>query len=204
MTHGRALAATRTRERRMMALVLGAGIALAAIPALAAGTSADQENPATGAKIESPAAIQAFNAAKMSLPQAIAAIQKQSRGKVLDVSFENKSGTPMYKATVWANNAEEMWTVDANTGKVTNSTEAPMPQAKLDQEDQTEVHGIDSAKIDLSQAVRTAEQKSGGKAIDAGIEAHNGMTSYEVQTLKNGTMQAFTVNPQNGMAQARS
>ncbi len=202
MAHGRTLAGTRVRDRRMLALALGASIALAALPALA-GTTTDQENSAAGMRNESPAEIQAFNAAKLSLPQAIAAVQKQSHGKVLDMTFETKSGTPMYDATVWANNAEQMWSVDANTGKVTKSTEAPMPQAKLDQQDKTELHGVKSAKIDLSQAVRAAEQKSGGKAIDAGIQASNGIASYDVQTVKGGAVQAFTVNPQNGMAQAQ-
>ena len=175
--------------RTMLAGSLALGLVLGAGPALAAGMSTEHETKAD---------VQAFSHAKVSLDQAIAAVRTQSNGKVLDVTFQTKGGTPAYDATAFVNDQVKHWTVDAANGRVTAGTEPSVARANLDAEDAAELTALNSATIDLKQAVATAEQKSGGKAIDAGLEQRGGTVAYEIQTVKNGKMQTVTVDPRSG------
>jgi uncharacterized membrane protein YkoI len=191
------------RERRSLVIPATAAFMLMAAPAFAATMATGQTSPAKSAAAEAPqqissAEIQAFSKVKVPLAQAIMSVQKESNGKVLGATFEPNTGKPMYDVLVFANNAEEHYKVDANSGAVMKASQPATAMSKLDKEDSAEVNAVKSAKLDLAQAITTAEHRGGGKAIDASIEDHNGATSYEIQTVKNGNLQAFTVNPQSG------
>lgn len=55
-----------------------------------------------------------------------------------------------------------------------------------------------NAKITLAQAIATAEQQVGGKAVGSGIEDQDGTVSFEVQVVKDGARQKVLVDPQTG------
>jgi uncharacterized membrane protein YkoI len=55
-----------------------------------------------------------------------------------------------------------------------------------------------SAKTSLAQAIATAEQETGGKAIDAGIENEDGNTAFEVKIVKGDAVQKVLIDPQTG------
>ena len=57
---------------------------------------------------------------------------------------------------------------------------------------------IANAKLSLSQALATAEQSTGGKAVDAGIEDQDGAVHFEVTVLKDGAHQKVLVDTQTG------
>lgn len=57
---------------------------------------------------------------------------------------------------------------------------------------------IANAKVTLAQAIVTAEQQVGGKAVGTGIEDQNGTVAFEVEVLKDGQKHKVLVDPQTG------
>ena len=55
-----------------------------------------------------------------------------------------------------------------------------------------------NAKIGMAQAIATAEQQVGGKAVGTGIEDQDGTVYFEVQVVKDGARQKVLVDPQTG------
>ena len=54
------------------------------------------------------------------------------------------------------------------------------------------------AKTSIAQAIAAAEQETGGKAIDAGLENQNGNMSYEVEIAKGDKVEKVLVDLQTG------
>ena len=54
------------------------------------------------------------------------------------------------------------------------------------------------AKVTLTQAIATAEQQTGGKAYDAGIDGKAGAARIAVETNGPGGVQTVIVDAQNG------
>jgi len=55
-----------------------------------------------------------------------------------------------------------------------------------------------NAKITPAQAIATAEQQVGGRAVGTGIEDQDGTVYFEVQVVKDGARQKVLVDPQTG------
>src|ERR1700681_4602161 len=55
-----------------------------------------------------------------------------------------------------------------------------------------------NAKVTMAQAIATAEQHTGGKAIGTGIEDENGTVLLEVQVLKDNQKHSVLIDPQSG------
>lgn len=55
-----------------------------------------------------------------------------------------------------------------------------------------------NAKITMTEAIASAEQQAGGKAVGTGIEDQDGTVYFEVQVLKDGARQKVLVDPQTG------
>ena len=142
--------------------------------------------------------IKAFAIAKISLAEAIkiAANQHQD-AKVVDVSFDNQSGQPVYKVETYQDNNVWEGAVDASTGQIIGEG-TTTPVSKIDEEDQLELAGLQKATIDLSAATALAEEKGSGKAISAGLEELNGRIVYEVMVVNNGAATRFVIDPRTG------
>ncbi len=61
-----------------------------------------------------------------------------------------------------------------------------------------EMTALSTAKISLSQAIATAEQKVGGKAINGGLNNENGVMTYGVEVVKDNTVQTVLVDLNTG------
>jgi len=61
-----------------------------------------------------------------------------------------------------------------------------------------ELATVVSAKISLAQAIAAAEQQTGGKAIDAGLENENGTMAFAIEVAKDNTVQKVLVDLQTG------
>jgi uncharacterized membrane protein YkoI len=61
-----------------------------------------------------------------------------------------------------------------------------------------ELAALRNAKISLAQAIAGAEQKSGGKAISAGLNNENGAMAYGVEVVKGNTVQTVLVDLNSG------
>lgn len=57
---------------------------------------------------------------------------------------------------------------------------------------------IANAKVTMAQAIATAEQKTGGKAVGTGIEDQDGTVFLEVQVLKDNQKHSVLIDPQSG------
>lgn len=61
-----------------------------------------------------------------------------------------------------------------------------------------EAAALQGAKVTLSQAIATAEQQTGGKAFDAGVDNENGTVRIAVETNGPKGVQTVLVDAQNG------
>ena len=65
-------------------------------------------------------------------------------------------------------------------------------------DEQQESTALAGARITLTQAIATAEQQTGGKAYDAGVDVKAGATRIVVATNGPGGVQTVTVDAQSG------
>ncbi len=61
-----------------------------------------------------------------------------------------------------------------------------------------EANAIQNAKVTLAQAIATAEQQTGGRAYDAGVDIKNGATRIAVETNGPKGVLTVTVDAQSG------
>lgn len=61
-----------------------------------------------------------------------------------------------------------------------------------------EATALQNAKVTLPQAIATAEQQTGGKAFDAGVDSKNGQTRIAVETNGTKGFQTVIVDAQSG------
>lgn len=61
-----------------------------------------------------------------------------------------------------------------------------------------EANALQNAKVTLSQAIATAEQQTGGKAFDAGVDNENGAVRIAVETNGPKGVQTVIVDAQSG------
>jgi uncharacterized membrane protein YkoI len=163
-------------------------------PAQASETDAEQPDLAT--------VLTAFAKVKTGLADAVAAGEKEAGGgKAVDATFDPTGPNPVYRVTVYRNNSLWEGLFDADSGKSTGKTNT-IAETELEDQEKKELTGIASAKTPLLDAIKAAEKEAGGKAIDAGIEEHEGKVSYQVAVVKNGAVQPMLVDPATGQARA--
>ena len=63
---------------------------------------------------------------------------------------------------------------------------------------QSELNAVTNAKTSLSQAIVAAEQETGGKAVDTGLENQDGVMAYEIEIAKGNTLQRVLVDSDSG------
>lgn len=142
--------------------------------------------------------VKPFEHAKLSLVQAVSDAQKELRGNILGARFEVWNGKPTYLIRTYT--ANEIWQerVDANTGQPLGQPTS-VPQSQLGKKLQNNVAALQNVKTNFIDAVNNAEQKQGGKAMMAAVEAQqDGTVSYKLELLKHGRLQVAMVNAQEG------
>ena len=143
--------------------------------------------------------IKAAKNAKVSLTDAINSAQQQNHGDVVAARFELRHGKPEYLIRTFDSQSHQEWLghIDAKTGKLIGQGKT-IALSKLTKEDQKELTASNSG-TSLAQAVQTAEQQRGGKALAAGVSARNGQVKYRTELLKsNGKTQMAMISPKSG------
>ncbi len=64
--------------------------------------------------------------------------------------------------------------------------------------DEGDAAALANAKVSLSQAIATAEQQAGGKAVEAGVDDENGTVRIAVRVASNQGVRTVLVDPQSG------
>ena len=64
--------------------------------------------------------------------------------------------------------------------------------------EQKEISTVLNAKTSLAQAIAAAEQQTGGKAINGGIQEQDGALAYEIEIAKGSVVQRVLVDLDSG------
>jgi uncharacterized iron-regulated membrane protein len=67
-----------------------------------------------------------------------------------------------------------------------------------ERDQQSELNAVTNAKTSLSQAIAAAEQETGGKAVETGLENQDGVMAYEIKVAKGNTLQRVLVDADSG------
>lgn len=186
-----ALAAAPARQaalRRRMALSALAGALLCGAGWLAA-PRAEAAEPAVLAAV----------AARATLPlaEAVAGVEKSAAGRLLEVELEDErtdaQGAPLYEMTLATPQGQrEDLMVSAATGQVVSrKADGALKRKEADR--------MKAATLAMPQAVRTALERQGGRAVKAELDSHFGTVVYEVEILTpQGTLAEVKVHAGNG------
>ena len=120
-----------------------------------------------------------FRNIKIPLSQAVVIAEHLHDGsRTADISLEI-SGPPVYRVRTVKN--ERIWenVIDANTGSVTEK-EISSSLRELDREDLGNIIALKSVELELSDAVRIAENAAEGSALAGGLKKQDGKTNFVV------------------------
>jgi uncharacterized membrane protein YkoI len=136
--------------------------------------------------------------AKISLDQAISAVESQSGGNATRATFRTMNGQSGYVVSVFAANGTKEYLVDPQSGAVRPQATTSTMQTSEEAMDKADLSALRGAKSTLPQAVSMAEQQNGGKAIAAQIEKRNNKVAYNIQIVQNGQLSSVWVDPMRG------
>jgi uncharacterized membrane protein YkoI len=163
------------------AIALGAGGAFASNHG---GRNADTETKE----------IEAVRTAPVSLPQAIATAEKQSKGRAVSAAAEEADSGVLYEVTTFAGGKIVEFQIDPQSGNVVKTEDE-----QVQGEDADEYAGAGELTTTLTVAIASAEQATGGKAIEAGLDDENGEALYEVElAAADGTIHKAHVDAASG------
>lgn len=146
------------------------------------------------AQAMSPQAQEALAKTQISAAQALSAAQNKigADAQVKEVEFHHsKYGKDYFQVELFANNQKHKVDVDAANGEILgSSSKAPKSiQVRVDES---------MPKISFAQAMKTAEEKTGGKVAEAELKLRNGQGFYKIETVANGQQFNVAVNAENG------
>ncbi len=114
--------------------------------------------------------IAAFHGTAASLPDAISKIEHATGGKVVEIRFTDVGGVPGYHVVVAKGGDVQFMHLEAPTGRLTAIQETTLPAWMLNWRGRADLRFAETAKVPLSDAIRTAEQADdNAPAIAAGI-----------------------------------
>jgi uncharacterized membrane protein YkoI len=153
---------------------------------------------ATNGKGEDASEIQAALSAEVTAGQAIAAAEKNTGGRALEVGLEDENGGVLYEVkTITQDKVVEAF-IDPATGQVIRTKEEGLVARMFDQEDKAELARLAQSPTDLAAAIAAAEQETGGKALEAAHEDENGHAIFEVEVVKDNVVQQVKVDGATG------
>lgn len=142
--------------------------------------AATSSAPRGKAAVRRTAEFQAVQTAKVSLSQALEAAETKGQGKAITADFDAKDGAHYEVKVVGSDGKLMEHTIDATSGQVTKSENQPFERyfTRLKPSD------FQNARTTLRQAVTLAEQKAGGKAIEAEVELEGKVIQYDVRIVR--------------------
>jgi hypothetical protein len=118
--------------------------------------------------------LESFNAAPVSLRDAIAIAQERRAGeRVMDISFDGTSVSPVYR--VQTNRGDHIWqdAIDAQTGAAVGPG-LELSVADLGKPEKRLLVRLSAVRPEILDAVVVAERNTSGKAISAGFKIDRG------------------------------
>lgn len=164
------------------------------LTSLAIAQPATTQSPAPhgtrGHRAQDASSLQAVQAAKVSLIQALETAESKGQGRAVDARFKVEGGKAQYEIKVLGAEGKLVeHHVDATSGLVIKSESHPVEAFFRGLKPTT----VQSAGMTLRQAVAAAEQKASGRAVKAEIEHEGNALRYEVTVVAGGRAQKVKV-----------
>ncbi|MBP7336649.1 PepSY domain-containing protein [Niveispirillum sp.] len=144
--------------------------------------------------------VAAFRQAKVSLTQAIAQAEKQ--GKAVGVDFDTKESVGLYQIDIVSGETVTRWDVDASNGKIASADKQTLATWVQKMGAGIEPGELTASATSLAQAIGIAENKAGGKAIEADVEHSDNRLTYEIEVLNGTTTRTVRVDGASGQVLA--
>lgn len=136
--------------------------------------------------------------AKTSVAQAIAAAEQKTGGRAMKVDVEKQKGAYLYEVKTVSNDTVANVLVDPSTGQVVNTENEGFIAKVFDREDKAEFAKLAAAPTTLAAAIATAEQHTGGKAIEASFDNENGAMLFKIEVAKDNAVHRVAVDSATG------
>jgi uncharacterized membrane protein YkoI len=173
---------------KILPAALAAVIAVGASGAAFAATGGNEEGQETAAVL----------GAKTSVAQAVAAAEQQTGGRAMKIDVERENGAYLYEVkTVSKDKVYEVF-VDPASGQVVRTDDEGLIAKVFDREDQDEFSKLGASSTTLAQAIATAEQHTGGKAIEASFDNEDGTMLFEIEVAKDNAVHKVMIDSANG------
>jgi uncharacterized membrane protein YkoI len=124
--------------------------------------------------------VQALSSARLTLTDAIRLAEKEGNGKAVDAEIESaKAGQAQYAVEVLSSDGKKLteYKLDADTGKILGTKNESIEKVFT----RVKPHDLQTAQTSLAGAIRAAEQKTGGKVIDAETEGSGAKLQYDLK-----------------------
>ncbi len=141
--------------------------------------------------------VKALHNAKLSLTDAIKIAEKEGNGKAVDAEIDAKSGQAQYAVEVLSSDGKKLteYKLDADTGKILGTSNESVEKVFT----RVKPQDLQNAQTSLAGAIRAAEQKAGGKVIDAETEGSGAKLRYDLKVAKaDGTTEKVKIDGTTG------
>lgn len=129
--------------------------------------------------------------APVSLPQAITTAEQHANGRAVSAGAEEHDSRVLYEVKTVAGSRQVEFQIDPQTGNVVKTEDH--------HDDDDEDVGTGQPATTLAGAIAAAEQATGGKAIEAGLDDEDGKALYEVElAAADGTIRKAYVDAASG------
>jgi Peptidase propeptide and YPEB domain len=139
--------------------------------------------------------LELFRAAEVSLRGALTIADRLHAGsRVVDISFDGASGSPVYRVKTLQGN--HIWedTIDARTGQVAGNT-VVSSLGNLDRGDRSNLIALKAIRQELVDAVLVAEKNTAGKAISGGLMNEDGKLNFVIVVLSGTDLKQVILEP---------
>ena len=141
----------------------------------------------------------AFAGNQSSLTKAIAAVQRSTGGKVVEIRFMEYGGKRAYHAVVAKEGQVEFARFEPTSNKVVQLKDQPDWMLKWQQK--ANLKEATTAKVSLTQAIDTAEHEQGAPAVAAGIAqlaSTSEVQAYNIGIDQDGMLKRVAVDNSTG------
>jgi uncharacterized membrane protein YkoI len=142
--------------------------------------------------------IAAMLAAKTSAAEAIATAEQQTGGRAMKIDIEKDNGAYLYEIKTMSQDKISEVFVDPDSGKVVRSDDKGLFARFFDDEDREEFAKVAAAPTTLAAAIATAEQHTGGKAIEARVDDDDDTVVFKIEVAKDNVVHKVMVDGATG------
>lgn len=137
--------------------------------------------------------LRAVHQAHLTLPQVIAAAEKEKHRQALDAFLDRHDGNMTYRILLLDNHnmIAADW-INALSGKVTPSG-VKLPQNQWSAMERQEVANLRHADIGLSESITIVKQHVSGRAVNAGISYIRGQPGYRIDLVNRNMVESLVV-----------